>query len=75
MSIILSFKLVGLILFDSLPRIPFFSFTILGDFFFKLQWVSKFFLTFILNDFHGRTFLDFLNVGNFGVQVDLTNFV
>ena len=43
----------------------FFSFTILGDFFFKLQWVSKFlFLRSLpfLKDFHGRTFLAFLNV-------------
>jgi len=56
----------------------FFSFTILGDFFFKLQWVSKFlFLRSLpfLNDFHGRTFLDFLNVGNFWLHVSLTNFV
>ena len=34
----------GLILFDSLPRILFFSFTILGVFFFKLQWVSESFI-------------------------------
>jgi hypothetical protein len=59
------------------PELFFFSFTILGDFFFKLQWVSKFlFLSSLpfLNDFNGSTFLAFLNVDNFGRKVGLTDF-